>query len=150
MRIKSISIEFEQNKELPAWIILLISSQRKTHKIDISAVYSPFSNLMNFLDDILKKKPSNLEIDEEGHIVEFVAKNLSTGRENFHLILRNGLRTEEVYIEGDYDRKEFVQEFVIKLKYFLDNKFNEKGWVEIRAEKMPYKRIEQLIKLLDK
>ncbi len=150
MASKGMSVEFEQDKSNPTWISLSIKSQGKIYKIDISSVFPPFNNLINFLNDIQKKKLSNLKIDEEGKIVEFIAKNLSKDSSYFHFVLRDALGNKEVYIEENYRRREFVKEFVAKLKDFLDNKFDEKGWMKIPTEKIPYDKVNQLIKTVGK
>ncbi len=93
--------------------------QNNKDGIMASRVYSPFWNLWRFLREIIScNLPSHFRIDEEGIEKDFDAKP-HKNKDLFYFsisdVVYNKKEKPEVYLEGIFDKKQFVKEWGDKL-----------------------------------
>ncbi len=129
--IKTIKVFFEQDEVI--WVYLFISSGNQVVKIDLSPVFPPFNDILNFLENILNKKETKIEIDEEGIITELHATHFKKG--NFYFVLiKNALRKNPYTLEGEYEINNFVFEFANKFSRFIKRDFDINSWKKYKVQ----------------
>lgn len=126
----NIKISFVQ-KDAPGWILIYVKAEKNEKEIWASYCFPPFEKLVRFVEDILENNlPSYVTVDMEGLFMYFEA--LPHERENlFHFILRDSCTREScahIPIDGIFERKQFVTEFLEKFEEFLSTEYDDVLW----------------------
>lgn len=137
-KVDAIKVTFIQDVKTSGWIQIHLSAGSIHEKIMASIAFPPFEDLISFLEDILLSKfPSSFVLDEEGVLKKFNAIEHSDP-EFFSFVL--GFPAH-VFIEGVFNKKQFVTEIYEKFSMFLMDGYIKKGWIN-RNEKEDLKKIE--------
>lgn len=138
-KIKKLEVSFVQH-DYPGWIGILLKVDKKKiafgkkEEISASEVYSPFWNLIRFLENIISGNlPNSFVIDEEGIEKKFEAKPYKNNDDLFLFITSEVVYSKKekskVYLEGIFDKKQFVKEWFGKFKNFISSEYNRKLWI---------------------
>lgn len=144
---KRITVAFQQD-EFVGEIIIDLGVDSIREKIAASFAFPPFEELIKFLEDILSNHlPSEFVLDEEGVFKKFNAIRHHDSR-LFTFVL--GFPAH-VYMEGVFEKKQFVSEFYEKFVAFLSSSYDKNWWTN-GNESLDLKKIslEKLKKLIEK
>ncbi len=122
--IEKIKIDIEPCKEdNHGWIHFNIRFEDKIIKVNVSSVFDPFDELLQWLGNIIKgDRYCSFIIDEEGTTVEFKFISLF-GKD----IVRIYDSKQEVYIETKIDKYYFIREFYLSFANFYNSdEYNKK------------------------
>ena len=125
-----IEISFVQ-RDAPGWIVIHVQADKIEKEVWASYCFPPFEELVKFTEDILENNlPSHTFVDQEGSFMYFEA--LPYESENlFHFILRDSCTQEScghIPLDGIFERKQFVAEFLERFEEFLSTGYNDVLW----------------------
>ena len=144
-------------KLLQGWIRIIFKCVgdyciEKEYEVWASDVFSPFNDLMDFLENIYNDKlPTEFSMDCEGFVITFVAKKSSiNGAIEFKLCDDNYREDKgtynKTYLGGIYNSNELLNEIIMKYRWFLDNDYDPKYWEEPISNFLTTKRLDKLEK----
>lgn len=143
---EQIEIKFIQSQS--GWIEIQLKVKDLQVKVEASSAFPPFEELIKFLEDIISGNlPSSFILDEEGVYKQFNALPYPYGLFQFVL----GFPVHNIYIQGIFDRKQFVSEFYQKFVEFLSSGYDKDRWTH-SDDKLDLRRIhlDKLKKTLEK
>ena len=145
----SFSVFFHQDKKSHGWIRLIVQINRKTNRISLSSVYPPFQDLVDFLQDVLNNKNTNLHIDQEGSHAYFNVKKLND--DEILLSIKNDSNKNPFFAKIRCNKFKLAEEIIKKLIDFIKNEYNEAKWLcsGYDEEKMPYDKIFRIMAKLN-
>lgn len=99
--------------------------------INTSSVYSPYKSLVTWIENINQGKlPCQLDIDDESDIFRLKAYPVDN-KELFYLIIENTYdKDNRIYLEGLFNRGEFIGEFCYKFRHFLTTEYDNEYWTD--------------------
>jgi hypothetical protein len=128
MSEKKIEINFIQKEDESGWIHLFLKYDNNKFEFWCSNVFPPFHDFINLIHHILiNDLPFEIMVDQEGSSTMFSAKSVKDNEDEFILSIYEKIG-DEFYLSGQFNRVNFVKEFINKLKWFIDNKFNNNNW----------------------
>lgn len=113
------------------WIDMSLKWNNHEITINTSTVYSPYKSLVLWIENINQGKlPCQIEIDDESDIFRLKAYP-EDNKELFYLIIENTCdKDNKVYLEGLFNRKEFIAEFCSKFRHFLTREYDNEYWTD--------------------
>lgn len=109
------------------WAALIFKYDQLEISIDLSDVYDPFQDLVNWGWNIQQNiLPASIEIDEEGHVVKIVAENsIIEDQLIIRFIAKSFVHTLKL------NKYFFLNTLKQEIKRFFENDFNQHEWHEI-------------------
>lgn len=144
--VKTITVSFSQG-ELVGEIFIDMMVGKIHERVTASFAFPPFDEMIEFLEKILENRlPSEFVLDEEGIYKKFNA--LPGSAPNLFIFVLGF--PAHIFIEGVFDKRQFVLEFYNKLTAFLSAGYDKNLWTN-GNESLDLKRIslEKLEKLLE-
>lgn len=131
--VEQIKVNFRQEENTGGWIDLHVGVNTQKLCIQASYVFSPFESLIHFLENILSNRlPSIFEWDEEGKLKRFNAQpHENPELVRFFIDSPSHLQGFPIhtYMEGVFQKKQFVAEFYGQFVRFLSSAYDKKKWV---------------------
>ena len=128
--VKRIKISFVQ-RDVPGWILIYMKAGEVQQEIWASYCFPPFEKLVRFLEDIMSENlPSYFDVDQEGSFKYFGALP-HENRDLFHFTLYDSCTREpcaHVPIDGIFEKKQFITEFIEKFEEFLSRGYDDILW----------------------
>jgi len=109
------------------WAALIFKYDQLEISIDLSDVYDPFQDLVNWGWNIQQNiLPASIEIDEEGHVVKIVAENsIIEDQLIIRFIAKSFVHTLKL------NKYFFLNTLKQEIQRFFENDFNQHEWHEI-------------------
>ncbi|KXK28491.1 MAG: HIRAN domain protein [Candidatus Brocadia sinica] len=113
------------------WIDMALKWDNDEITINTSSVYSPYKSLVTWIENINQGKlPCQLDIDDESDIFRLKAYPVDN-KELFYLIIENTYdKDNRIYLEGLFNRGEFIGEFCYKFRHFLTTEYDNEYWTD--------------------
>jgi len=128
--IENLSLKVELSMSGYGWIDLCLTAGLHTVNISLSDVFSPFKELIEWLKMIDRGDvPISFNIDEEGTDKKIYAYGTDDPRRIFFRVVEP-YDQEIIFMEGIFDRKEFVSDFKTAMRKFFDESFDSEKWRE--------------------
>ena len=128
--VKKIEISFVQ-PDAPGWIMIYMKAGEIQQEVWASYCWPPFEKLVRFFEDIMSNNlPSWFDVDQERSFKYF--KALPHENENLFYFTLNDSCTREscahIPVEGIFERRQFITEFLERFKRFLSKGYNDILW----------------------
>lgn len=136
----SISIELKMFDH--GWAALNFKYDQLEISIDLSDVYDPFQDLVNWGWNIQQNiLPTTIEIDEEGHVIKIVAENsIIEDQLIIRFIAKSFTHTIKV------NKYFFLNTLKQEIKRFFKDEFNTNEWEEMNEEgNLPFYNIKDWV-----
>ena len=136
----SISIELKMFDH--GWAALNFKYDQLEISIDLSDVYDPFQDLVNWGWNIQQNiLPTAIEIDEEGHVIKIVAENsIIEDQLIIRFIAKSFTHTIKV------NKYFFLNTLKQEIKRFFKDEFNTNEWEEMNEEgNLPFYNIKDWV-----
>lgn len=113
------------------WIDMALKWDNDEITINTSSVYSPYKSLVTWIENINQGKlPCQIDIDDESDIFRLKAYPVDN-KELFYLIIENTYdKDNRIYLEGLFNRGEFIGEFCYKFRHFLTTEYDNEYWTD--------------------
>lgn len=113
------------------WIDMSLKWNNHEITINTSSVYSPYKSLVRWIENINQGKlPCQIDIDDESDIFKLKAYPVDN-KELFYLIIENTCdKDNKIYLEGLFNKGEFIAEFSYKFRHFLTTEYDNEYWTD--------------------
>lgn len=113
------------------WIDMALKWNNNEIMINTSSVYSPYKSLVRWIENINQDKlPCQVDIDDESDIFKLKAYP-ADNKELFYLIIENTCdKDNKIYLEGLFNKREFIAEFSYKFRHFLTTEYDNEYWTD--------------------
>jgi hypothetical protein len=138
-------------------ILIEIQYKQKNYGIMADWDFPPFHNLVQFLRNIIENRmPTQFEMYEKTGPYTILSAENTDRNDVIRFVLSEAAEIGSskkgpitIKFEGQFNRKEFVNEFVTRFRFFLDSDYKPEYW-EQYGSKMPYSKLKELEDYINK